>query len=222
MVTPVSFVELRQYALVPGRRDTLVTLFDRHFVESQEADGMVIHGQFRDLDDPDRFVWVRSFPSMAARKASLEAFYGGPVWKTHRDAANATMVDVSDVLLMRSLRHFPVRGPRPPVDTASVPSSAFVAGLCTVDPSAAFPERFVHDLEPRLGAPVVGTFRTIDVPNTFPALPVRTGEDVFVWFARLDAASDLDGFVDHVRSLPFKGATLHLLRLAPTARSALR
>ena len=57
-------VELRQYTLRPGQRDVLIDLFDRELVESQEADGMAIVGQFRDLDDPDRFIWIRGFASM--------------------------------------------------------------------------------------------------------------------------------------------------------------
>lgn len=40
--------------LHPGRRDELIDLFDRAFVESQEATGMTIIGQFRDLDRADR------------------------------------------------------------------------------------------------------------------------------------------------------------------------
>src|SRR5438105_1362157 len=91
-------VELRQYTLRPGTRDTLIELFDREFVESQEASGMRIIGQFRDLDNPDRFVWLRGFPDMATRAQVLQAFYGGPVWKAHRDIANATMIDSDNVL----------------------------------------------------------------------------------------------------------------------------
>ena len=37
-------VELRQYTLRPGARDTLVGLFDEHFVESQERCGMRVIG----------------------------------------------------------------------------------------------------------------------------------------------------------------------------------
>jgi hypothetical protein len=96
-------VELRRYALRPGQRETLVELFDREFVESQEAVGMEILGQFRDLDDPDSFVWLRGFSDMQTRKHGLEAFYGGPVWKAHAAAANATMIDVDNVLLLRPL-----------------------------------------------------------------------------------------------------------------------
>ena len=90
-------VELRQYTLHPGQRDVLIKLFDREFVESQEAEGMAIVGQFRDLDDPDRFVWLRGFPSMPARAQSLSDFYGGPDWKAHSAEANATMIDSDNV-----------------------------------------------------------------------------------------------------------------------------
>ena len=38
------------------------------------------------------------FPDMPSRAASLQAFYGGPVWQAHREAANATMIDSDNVL----------------------------------------------------------------------------------------------------------------------------
>ncbi|RPE80142.1 NIPSNAP family protein [Vulcaniibacterium tengchongense] len=60
-------IELRRDALRPGRREALVHLFQRGLVEPQEAVGMHGIGPFRDLDDPDRFVWLRGFPDMAAR-----------------------------------------------------------------------------------------------------------------------------------------------------------
>src|SRR6266480_1882351 len=90
--TCCPIVELRQYTLHPGKRDVLIDLFDREFVESQEALGMNIIGQFRDLDDPNRFVWLRGFHDMPSRAQALKNFYGGPVWKAHREAANATMI----------------------------------------------------------------------------------------------------------------------------------
>src|SRR5262245_17656726 len=78
--TPPSFalesgqvLELRQYTLHPGMRDTLIDLFDREFVETQEDVGMRALGQFRDLDAPDRFVWLRGFPDLASRAARLQA-----------------------------------------------------------------------------------------------------------------------------------------------------
>ncbi|TAN01085.1 MAG: NIPSNAP family protein, partial [Rhodanobacteraceae bacterium] len=85
-----AVVELRQYTLRPRARETLIRLFEREFVESQEACGASVIGTFRDLDQPDRFVWLRGFADMRARRQALAEFYGGLVWKAHRDAANAT------------------------------------------------------------------------------------------------------------------------------------
>lgn len=97
----MSIVEFRQYTLRPGARETLIELFEREFVTGQQAVGITVGGRFRDLDDPDRFVWLRAFPDMAHRRRALEAFYTGPVWREHRDVANATMIDSDDVLLLR-------------------------------------------------------------------------------------------------------------------------
>jgi NIPSNAP len=69
--TCCPIVELRQYTLHPGQRDALIELFDREFVESQEALGMKIIGQFRDLDNPNRFVWLRGFRDMRSRAQAL-------------------------------------------------------------------------------------------------------------------------------------------------------
>ncbi len=100
------FIELRRYALHPGAREDLISLFDREFVESQEAVGAVVLGQFRDLGDPDSFVWLRGFADMKTRRAALEAFYGGPVWTRHRREANRTMTAWDDVLLLRPVTPF--------------------------------------------------------------------------------------------------------------------
>jgi quinol monooxygenase YgiN len=72
--------ELRQYAMKPGRRDELITLFERAFVETQEAAGIRLIGLFRDLDQPDRFVWMRGYPDQAARRPALNAFYNSDHW----------------------------------------------------------------------------------------------------------------------------------------------
>ena len=78
-----AVVELRRYALRPGQRETLVELFDRELVETQEAVGMEILGQFRDLDDPDSFVWLRAFATCPRERAgsrpSTAVLYGGSI-----------------------------------------------------------------------------------------------------------------------------------------------
>ena len=70
-------LELRQYTLRPGRRDDLIALFETELIAPQEAAGMALVGQFRDVNDPDRFVWFRGFPDMRARAEALGRFYQG-------------------------------------------------------------------------------------------------------------------------------------------------
>ena len=210
-------VELRQYTLRPGQRDVLIDLFDREFVESQEADGMAIVGQFRDLDDPDRFTWIRGFASMPARARALASFYGGPVWKANSAAANATMIDSDNVLLLRPVT---ARSGFPPPAAARPP-----AGDGAAAPSHAAAEA---------GATPLASLQTEHAENTFPALPVRTGENVFAWLARFPSPALLD---DHLRQIersaewrdrvfPALSALItglpQRLRLAPTIRSQLR
>jgi hypothetical protein len=213
--------ELRQYTMRPGRRDTLIELFEREFVETQEAAGMRIAGSFRDPDAPDTFPWLRAFPDMPARKAALEAFYGGPVWLANRDAANATMIDSDDVLLLRPLVEPPTRE-RPPIGTTELPPSLYVATICHVeDGFAAFFDSEVAPVLAEAGVPVVARFESEHAENTFPQLPVRTGENVFVWLVRFDSAEDarevdLPMLKDRVTAEPKR------LRLRPTARSAMR
>ena len=185
-------VELRMYSLHPGRRDELIRLFEREFIESQEAVGMQVLGQFYDLDDPNRFVWLRGFHDMAARAKSLEAFYSGPVWKAHREAANATMIDSDNVLLMRLSQPssgFSLNGAKRPALGSRAKQEGFVAAtICYFDKpvNSEFIRYFESTLKPALieaGTSLLACFITEDSPNTFPQLPVREGEHAFVWFA---------------------------------------
>ena len=77
MPKQATIVELRRNTLHHGAREALIDLFDGKLIEPQEDAGMHVPGQFRDIDDPDCFLWLRGFPDMAARAAGLEAFYGG-------------------------------------------------------------------------------------------------------------------------------------------------
>jgi hypothetical protein len=215
-VYPVIY-ELRQYTLWPGKREVLIELFDREFLESQEATGMRVDGQFRDEDRPDRFVWVRSFPDMERRAASLAAFYGGPVWRANRDAANGTMIDSDDVLLLRPAGPvWALPAERPPQGTVEAPSSVFTASIAYLPAPVAqdFRDFFAAEVAPV--TPVIASFETEYAENTFPALPVRTGEHVYVWFTR-DAAPPRVAGLDAWLAKPLEN-----LRLTPTARSLLR
>jgi hypothetical protein len=226
--------ELRQYTLRPGQRERLVELFEREFVEPQEALGIGLPGQFRDLDDPDRFVWLRSFPDMESRAAALAGFYDGPVWRAHRESANATMLDSDDVLLLRPAQPFALDGLVRPAPGAWAPAGVLAATICPLPPgeAASLARRFDDEVRPalaRLGAPVLAQFLTEPARNTYPRLPVREGECVFVWFAAfVDAAAQ----AQHQLATAADPAVLawtrrldaapEILRLAPTPRSLLR
>ena len=244
-----AVIELRQYTLHPGKRDTLIDLFDREFVESQEALGMQVIGQFRDLDDPDRFVWLRGFADLPTRARALADFYGGPVWKAHRELANSTMVDSDNVLLLQpaygDCGFSSQRIERAAPDARGSGAGLVVATLYYFDDhfddhfdapaEADFLEWFARDLAPVLaetGAPVSATLVSHPGPNDFPALPVREGEHVFAWFARFADPAAYERHRDALAALPRWRDELapalrrlprapETLRLCPTARSRL-
>jgi len=237
-----TVVELRQYTLHPGERDVLIDVFERNFVESQEAEGMHIIGTFRDLDNPDRFVWLRSFPDMAARAAALNGFYHGPVWNAHRAVANATMVDAANVLLLRAARSGTgfqqVNAPLPARQATGAGRGLIEASIVYVrrSTSGTFVDFFDKELEPqwqRAGGCVLAKLVTDHSANNFPALPIRQGENVFVWFSEF---ADEAGWARHRRVLAesaqwratvgalslWTHQPIETLRLQPTARSRLQ
>lgn len=238
---PWSIVELRQYTLHPGKRDVLIDLFDAEFVETQEAVGMTIVGQFRDLDKPDRFVWIRAFRDMQARAPALKAFYSGPVWAAHKAVANSTMIDASNVLLLHPTslhRVLPSLEKRPAKGATATPGTLISATIYSFSESVPseflfFFERSLQPAVVRAGVPVLAAFVTEESPNNFPALPVREREHVFVWLTRaanaddyrqqierLEAQSEWRQMASELRRRLIRSP--EVLRLQPTARSELR
>jgi NIPSNAP len=234
-----TVLELRQYTLHPGQRDVLIELFEREFIESQEALGMEVIGTFRDLDRPDRFVWLRGFPDMAARGERLQSFYGGAVWQKHRDAANATMIDSDNVLLLRAAypdSRFPIVRGRPPQGTKENPNMMVTATICSLasEVESGFIDFFRNLLEPELeaaGGAVRALYVSETAPNNFPRLPVRENDRVFVWFATFANPAEYDRYtarLDQSKKWRTFAAELkrrlikepEVLRLQPTSRSA--
>lgn len=229
-VAPDTVFELRRYRLKPGQRDTLITLFDAEFVETQEAAGMSVIGQFRDRDEPDQFVWFRGFTDHVERNAALPRFYGGPVWAQHGPAANATMINSDDVLMLKPTADVQAFADLPPR-----PAGAFAdAGRLTLQAT--------HHLPPDLpeegarsaaaaiaawaqaaGAAVLAILVSDHRPNGFPRLPVRAEANVVATVVRPP-----DGQFDAVaKRLKDFGAdvpirSVEIAGLMPTARSRLR
>ena len=232
-------VELRQYTVVPGKRDAFISLFENEFIDTQEALGMRVIGQFRDLDDPNHFVWLRGFTAMASRATQLQDFYFGPVWKAHREEANAFFTDTDNVLLLRApdgaaqfdLSH----AKRTARGAADNPNGVLIATVYYFDApvSADFVHAFDKTIAPALrknGITPLAHFVSETEPNNFPKLPVREADHVFVWFAMYDTIAAYekhrDGFlasnkklVDAVQRQLTKPP--QILRLTPTPRSLL-
>ena len=229
---PIGVLEFRRYTLLPGARDVLIDLFERHLIAPQEELGAQIIGHFRDLDHPDRFVWLRAFRDLPSRRRALEAFYSSEVWGAHRDAANATLVDHEDVFLLRppagtDLRHGlthvrPPDGERRGVFTSAVWQLAAPLSADAVTSFGCRLERLVQDSR--------GTWDTLlltePTPNNYPRLRIREGEDVIVAFARFDDVQPARVFAavlhhwQEGRALT-GGRAPETLQLAPCAHSRL-
>jgi hypothetical protein len=223
-------LELRQYTLKPGQRDAFIALFDRHFVESQEAVGMTIVGQFRDRRRSDRFVWIRGFSDMQSRHTALERFYGGPVWAEHKVTANSTMLDVDDVRLLKPAQSdsaFRLRVTHRPAVGEDRAAAIVVVGIHRLRQAAdatvvsGFEGRAIPLLRHE-GVQVESFFVTESSPNTFTRLPVREGEQLLVWFGTLQRenlpATHLLQEISAAMGSP-ADAPLEILELDPTPRS---
>lgn len=193
---PHEVIELRQYKMATGQRDPFVELFERELVETQEAEGMELIGQFRDRADPDRFTWIRAFPDMATRQKALTAFYSGPAWLAHRGTANPMLADNDNVLLLRPAKPdwgFEPGTARPAGETAA-PARLVIVTIHYLwkQPSEGFIAFFEGRLVPalrRAGLPLEAALVREETANNFPRLPVREGEKLFIWTTAADSES---------------------------------
>jgi hypothetical protein len=236
-----AVIELRDYLMQPNQRDVLIALFEREFIETQEALGMRVMAHFRDLDRPDRYVWLRGFADMPARQRGLEGFYGGATWQAHRNAANATMIDSDDVRLLRYARPTwalaSPAAPRPHRDAdVAAPRSVFVLFVATLQAPAddTLKRTFERDALPLLhecGLMPGAVFETEPAPNNYPRLPVRTDAPVFAWLSRTPSVAAADASLARLDASPrwhgavlprLRTASLQRMRLQPAVRSWLR
>lgn len=236
-------LELRQYKIIKDRRDAFIGFFESHFVETQEALGMRLVGQFRDTDDPTRFTWLRAFPSMAARAPALQHFYFGPVWQTNRTVANGMLDDNDDVLLLRPA--WSGAGFAQPVGTRPAPGAPETDKgmiVATIEylwkmPDEGYAAYFRDRLAPTYraaGLPILAVYSPETIPNDFPRLPVRQSERVLVWFTRVAnraaytaAMKRVEGGAEwrselHAKVADSRERQPQVLFLSPTPRSLLR
>ena len=230
-------VELRRYDIAPGQRTRFVRYFDAYFPEAFEQLDCMVFGQFEDRAAPTKFVWLRGYRDINARPIVDSAFYYGPVWREHRARVNALFPGESDnVLLLRPLTPqtgVPVLPAVDPVDEPQGARGVVVAQIFAVKKGDedAFAQRAQAAFGRYEGAGVhpAGVLVTLDVPNNFPQLPIRTDGPFLVWLGVVEsgaAAGRFESLASQVeRSLEgtgmLRGAPERLV-LAPTPRSRLR
>jgi hypothetical protein len=228
-------VEFRRYTIKEGERQHFADYFERFFPEAFEQLGAIAFGQFLERDHPERFTWIRGFHSLEQRAAVNGAFYDGPLWKEHRTTMNDILLDSDDVLLLAPLvaRGITVLPAVDPVrETAGargiVVARIFAVKAGEVDAFAARADKTFADCRDA-GAREAGLLATLDVPNNFPRLPIRTDGPWVVWLGIVENEETLKAVRTAAEGSASELASSGLLRgepefvvLQPTRRSRLR
>jgi hypothetical protein len=104
-------VEVRSYRIKPGRRDEFIKFFETRAVPALRAHGMKVTGPLLDIENPNKFVWLRSFPSLDERERMRNAFYEGPLWKNELEGVAMPMLESYDVILCETSAGYSSDGP---------------------------------------------------------------------------------------------------------------
>ena len=105
-------VEVRSYRIKPGRREEFINFFETRAVPALRSYGMTILGPLLDLENPNKFVWLRSFPSLEDRERMRDAFYGSELWKNELEEIAMPMLESYDVILCETSAGYVCDGPR--------------------------------------------------------------------------------------------------------------
>ncbi len=185
-------IEFRRYTIKEGQRGNFAKRFESYFPEAIQQTGAIVAGEFLERANHSMFTWIRGFHDLDDRARLNAALYYGPVWKEHRSAMNDLLVNSDNVLLLHPLD--PQRGVAilPAVDPAKEIDGAH--GVVVAQIFALKPDRvkaFSQQAEPvfagyrAAGAREMGVVVTLDVPNNFPQLPIRTDGPYLVWLGIL-------------------------------------
>jgi hypothetical protein len=228
-------VELRRYTIADGERARFARYFDTFIPEAHEQLGAILFGQFLERGRPNGFTWLRGFRDMPARAIFCANFYYGPLWKALRTRFNAILPDSDNVLLLKPLRADTLPTLLPaldPVDEARGAQGIVVAQLFALKPGseAAFAAQAEKAFASYTGDGVraAGLLATLDAPNNFPQLPVRTDGPYLVWLGLVrDTTSlkalqpKLEATAQSLAGEALRGA-VETIVMDPTPRSRLR
>ena len=92
-------VEVRSYRIKPGKREEFIRLFETRAVPAQRTFGMNVIGPLLDVENPNKFVFLRSFPSLEERERIRNAFYSSELWKNELEGLAMPLLESYDVIL---------------------------------------------------------------------------------------------------------------------------
>src|SRR5215469_5737610 len=105
-------VEVRSYRIKSGHRAEFIQFFETRAVPALRSHGMKILGPLLDLENANKFVWLRSFPSLAERDRMRNDFYEGQLWKNELESIAMPMLESYDVILCETSLGYVCDGPR--------------------------------------------------------------------------------------------------------------
>ena len=236
LLTDFQVIEFRRYTIRDGEREHFAQYFESYFPEAFQQLGAVAVGQFLERGNDSRFTWLRAFHNMDDRARVNALFYYGPLWKEHAATLNSLMTDSDNVLLLRPLsreRGITVLPAVDPVKEEKGAQGIAIAQIFAV--KAGNVDAFAQQAESTFGryreagAREAAVLVTLDAPNNFPQLPVRTDGPYLVWLGIVENESSLRSFTRLLESAQQSLSRTDLLKAAPeivvldpTKRSRLR
>ena len=236
LLTDFQVIEFRRYTIRDGERDHFAQYFESFFPEAFQQLGAIAIGQFLERGKNSRFTWLRAFHTMDERAKVNALFYFGPLWKEHAATLNSLMTDSDNVLLLRPLsreRNITVLPAVDPVKEEKGAQGIAIAQIFAL--KAGCVDAFAQQAESTFGryreagAREAAVLVTLDAPNNFPQLPVRTDGPYLVWLGIVENESSLKSFTHLLESAQQPLSRTDLLRAAPeivvldpTKRSRLR
>jgi len=236
LLTDFQVVEFRRYTIRDGEREHFAQYFESFFPEAFQQLGAIAVGQFLERWNHSRFTWLRAFHNMDDRAKVNALFYYGPLWKEHAATLNSLMTDSDNVLLLRPLSRERSITVLPAVDPVKEEKGAqgiaiaqiFAVKTGNVDVFAQQAESTFGRYR-EAGARETAVLVTLDAPNNFPQLPVRTDGPYLLWLGIVENEPSLKSFTHLLENTQPSFETTGLLRaspeiviLDPTKRSRLR
>ncbi|MFA6036803.1 MAG: NIPSNAP family protein [Legionellales bacterium] len=99
--------ELREYDIQPGAMPEWIQLMQEHIHPYQTQLGIAFIASFISIDNPNKYIWIRRFPSEKERERLYQAVYESEHWKSHikphidkmliRDTMKVTLMEATAI-----------------------------------------------------------------------------------------------------------------------------